>query len=73
MLQFKNKHDANKQVPHDQMIVQEKLEPIMIDRNQYSTDNDDGFSFSSRNDDTNPAVKDEGFRFRYYKIYLLCI
>ncbi|XP_024877465.1 tolloid-like protein 2 isoform X4 [Temnothorax curvispinosus] len=68
LLQFKSEHDANKQVlhEHDQMVAREKSEPIMIDRNQYSTgdESEDGFSFSARNDDTNPAVKDEGFEFR---------
>ncbi|XP_071577832.1 tolloid-like protein 2 isoform X1 [Temnothorax nylanderi] len=68
LLQFKSEHDANKQVlhEHDRMVAREKSEPIMIDRNQYSTgdESEDGFSFSARNDDTNPAVKDEGFEFR---------
>lgn len=70
ILQFKSEHDANKQMfhEHDEMVVQEKPEPIMINRNQYSTgDKPDDFSFSTRNDDIiNPAVKDEGLKFRYY-------
>jgi len=67
ILQFKNEHDAKKQMLNEhEVLVQKKPEPIMINRNQYSTgaESDDGFSFSDRNDDTNPAVKDEGVEFR---------
>lgn len=54
------------------MLVQEKSESIMVDRNQYNMDGKsaDGFSFNPKNDDTNPAVKDEGFEFRYYNEYV---
>ncbi|XP_014469873.1 PREDICTED: bone morphogenetic protein 1-like [Dinoponera quadriceps] len=66
ILQFKNQHDANKQVlgEHDKVFIQEK--PIMVDRNQYNMDGKsaDGFRSNARNDDTNPAVKDVGFEFR---------
>lgn len=76
ILQFKSEH-ADKRMfhEHDEMVVQEKPEPIMINRNQYSTgdETDDGFSFSARNDDINSAVKKEGFEFRYHdKMYLIC-
>lgn len=58
------------------MVGQEKPEPTMIDRNQYSMGDEtyDGFSFNARNDDSNSAVKDEGFEFRYYNefMYLIC-
>lgn len=70
ILQFKSKHDAKKHMfhEHDEMVAREKSESVIINSNQYTTDDesDDGFSFGIRNDDTNPAVKDEGFEFRYY-------
>lgn len=39
----------------------------MVDRNQYSMggESDDGFNFNARMDDTNSAVKNMGFEFRY--------
>ncbi|XP_032664732.1 tolloid-like protein 2 isoform X2 [Odontomachus brunneus] len=67
ILQFKSEHDTSKQVLGEhEVLIQEKSESIMVDRNQYNTGGKsaDGFSFNSRNDDTNPAVKDEGFEFR---------
>ncbi|XP_011644936.1 dorsal-ventral patterning protein tolloid-like isoform X3 [Pogonomyrmex barbatus] len=47
-------------------MIQKKPGSITIDRNQYSVDDesDDSFTFIARNDDTNPAVKNEGFKFR---------
>lgn len=46
---------------------QEKSEPIMVDRNQYSMDGEleGGFSFNARNEDARPGVRDEGVEFRY--------
>ncbi|XP_011152064.2 tolloid-like protein 2 isoform X1 [Harpegnathos saltator] len=68
ILQFKSEHDSNEQVfgEHDKVLIQEKPKSIMVDHNQYNTDGQsaDGFSFNTRNDDTNPTVKDEGFKFR---------
>nr|XP_012228893.1 PREDICTED: bone morphogenetic protein 1-like [Linepithema humile] len=68
ILQFKSNQDANKQIlhEHDEAIVEEKQEPIMVDRNQYSMggESDDGFNFNARMDDTNSAVKNMGFKFR---------
>lgn len=71
IFQFKSEHDANKQMflEHDEMVAREKSESVVINHKQYTTgdDFDDGFSsFGIRNDDTNPAVKDDGFEFRYY-------
>lgn len=69
ILQFKNGHDANE--PHqenEEMVAsQEKSEPIMVDRNQYSMDGEleGGFSFNARNEDARPGVRDEGVEFRY--------
>lgn len=74
ILQFKSEHDVNKQVliEHNEAVVQKKPELIMIDRNQYSMDGKfDGFSFNDRSDDINPAVKNEGFAFRYYIITIV--
>lgn len=69
ILQFKNGHEANE--PHqenEEMVAsQEKSEPIMVDRNQYSMDGEleGGFSFNARNEDARPGVRDEGVEFRY--------
>lgn len=79
ILQFKSKHGVNEQLlnEHEEAIVQRTPESIMIDRNQYSMggESDGSFNFNARSDDTNPAVKDEGFVFRYYiiNVYLLPI
>lgn len=68
ILQFKNGHEANE--PHqenEEMVAsQEKSEPIMVDRNQYSMDGEleGGFSFNARNEDARPGVRDEGVEFR---------
>lgn len=71
ILQFKSEHDANKQAlhEHDKVVIQEKPESIMVNRNQYNmgSESGDGFSFNTKNDDINPIVKDEGFEFRYNK------
>lgn len=78
ILQFKSERGVNEQMlaEHDDAVVQKKSKSIMIDRNQYSMggESDGGFSFNDRSDDTNPAVKNEGFAFRYYimNVYLLC-
>nr|XP_003701332.1 PREDICTED: bone morphogenetic protein 1 isoform X1 [Megachile rotundata] len=68
ILQFKNEHDANEAHQENEEIVasQEKSEPIMVDRNQYSMDGEleGGFSFKARNDDVKPGVRDEGVEFR---------
>ncbi|KMQ95009.1 tolloid-like protein 2-like protein [Lasius niger] len=68
ILQFKSKHGVNEQLlnEHEEAIVQRTPESIMIDRNQYSMggESDGSFNFNARSDDTNPAVKDEGFVFR---------
>lgn len=68
ILQFKNEHDANEAHRENDEIAasQEKSEPIMVDRNQYSMDGDlgGGFSFNARNDDAGPGVRDEGVEFR---------
>ncbi|XP_076233982.1 tolloid-like protein 1 tolkin [Calliopsis andreniformis] len=68
ILQFKNEHDANEARHENEEIVasQEKSEPIMVDRNQYSMDGEveGGFSFNARTDDAVPGVRDEGVEFR---------
>ncbi|XP_020288864.1 bone morphogenetic protein 1 isoform X2 [Pseudomyrmex gracilis] len=68
ILQFKSKHDANKQMfrEHDEIVVQEKPKQIMVDRNQYDmgSESNDGLHFGARNDDTSSTVKDEGFELR---------
>ncbi|XP_050485193.1 bone morphogenetic protein 1-like [Bombus huntii] len=68
ILQFKNEHDANEAHQENEEIVasQEKSEPIMVDRNQYSMDGEleGGFSFNARNEDARPGVRDEGVEFR---------
>ncbi|XP_031835041.1 tolloid-like protein 1 tolkin [Nomia melanderi] len=68
ILQFKHEHDANETHQENEEIVasQEKSEPIMVDRNQYSMDGEvaGGFSFNARNDDAGPGVRDEGVEFR---------
>ncbi|XP_029672193.1 tolloid-like protein 2 [Formica exsecta] len=68
ILQFKSERGVNEQMlaEHDDAVVQKKSKSIIIDRNQYSMggESDGGFSFNDRSDDTNPAVKNEGFAFR---------
>lgn len=60
---------------HDETVAREKSESVVTNRNQYTTGDksDDGFNFGIRNDDTDPAVKDEGFEFRYYDEFIYYI
>jgi len=73
ILQFKSDQNTNKQIlrKHDEAVVEEKPEPIMVDRNQYSMGGESGddFNFNARKDDTNSAVKSTGFEFRYLWVF----
>lgn len=50
----------------ESVVSQGKPEPIMVDRNQYSMGGEfeDEFSFSVRNEDNNPEIKEEGIEIR---------
>lgn len=77
ILQFKSERGVNEHMltEHGDAVIKKKSKSIMIDRNQYRMDGepDGGFNFNHRSDDINPAVKNEGFAFRYYiiNVYLL--
>ena len=71
VLQFKNEHDANngptqEEEEQQHVVALGKSEPIMVDRNQYSTGTEsmDGFQFGSENNGNNQETKDQGFELR---------
>jgi len=75
ILQFKSEYDNNKQLlrEHQKTAVSHKPESIMINHDQYNTNNesDDGDSLNTRNDDSIPAIKNKNFNFRYCNKFII--
>ncbi|XP_066581573.1 protein tolkin [Prorops nasuta] len=68
ILQFKNERTEGEdeiQTTEEKNRGGVKSDPMLVDRNQYSMGEDAyGFELKPKNDDTDPAVKNDGFEFR---------